>query len=377
MSENWLIAIGCQVPKLDKQDKLFISVPGELVCSLHITLPQIPAKNQEQVIGYAIEDKIASHLDSVKLFSNPRHKGGMTPVLWCLRENWESWMKQMETLNKHVPKSMLPDYLYLPLEEESWSIRSVQGRSLLRCSLSTGLTIETQSFIGLLTLKLDNTADLPASLIYDGDELTDELTLICQQYGILFTHKKLRLFESPSSIGLSLLPKNKFDWTQFKPSLFKQFSPPWRIASGLLSVWLVVFAVGATWHHAVFNKAQINVEQALAAVYHRTYPSHSVPGNIAKRLQHLQRSLRKGLNKSPMLAKLKNIALAKKASPGLKIESFDATTKHISLKISARSISMIDHFTQQLKVRKTSTKQSNLLITPDGVTVTLTLGGSA
>jgi type II secretion system protein L len=375
MSENWLITIDCRQPALNPDNKLYVSVPGELVCSLEAALPPLPAKNREQVMGYAIEDQIATHLDEVKLFSNPRSKSSLTPILWCLRTHWGSWLQKIEKMQDHPPEAMLPDYLYLPLEDNAWSIRSISNRTLLRCSQSTGLTIETNSFVDLLSLQLDNTKTKPESIIYDGVDLTEALKKICRQHSIPFIHKKLRLFEAPLQAMPSMLPKKKWHWKKTKANLLKRLENPWKTAARLTGIWLVILIVGSAWYEVSLSNAVERGKEQLTTLYHRL-DMDPTQGNASDHLRQLHDKLKNTIYSDENLRQLKRVGEVVERVTGIKVTRFDVSAHGTTVTVSAPSIAVLAHFMHELKLAHIVAKQSNLIIDQQQASVTLTLGDS-
>ncbi len=348
MSNPWLMTIDDEKPALQKADKLYISVPGELVCSLVIELPVLPTKNREQVVGYALEDKIAAHLDDIKIIIFPSTKG-KTTVLWCLQAQWERWLQKIEQFHMPEPEALLPDYLYLPLEMNAWTIRTHENRTLLRTDAFNGLTLENELFIELLSLKLDQALELPTTLIYEGGPLLEPLTHLCTQYGLSLIQKKLPFFSIPRDSRLSLLPQKKFHW--------KQIPRSWKIAGILAITWITLLIIGFSWQHRALNQAIKKDQQQLATLYHRVDPIHEIPEGWVEQLPSLQRNLKNSLHKETVITHVMMLNQILTRYPGIELKSFDVTAQKIELQINASSMKIIDTLVTQLKKQKWHVRQ--------------------
>lgn len=333
MTNHQLLKINEDISNLKKQDTVFLSVPGEMVCSIEVTLPPLHSKNKEQVIGYAIEDKIASNMNDIKIFHSLNKKTGTSSILWCERNDWDRWQEKLNSLDNTVEK-LLPDYLYLPLEDNSWTIKTKGGYSLLRSGESTGMRIENSSFIDVLSLQLENATTKPSTIIYDGNVLFDSIYSLCQNNQVSFIQKKLALFEVPSEKIPSLLPKKR--WA------LKKCIGPWRLATALGLIWLTLLTGGLVWKHSI----------------------------SADYLLHHKKS-------DPALKKLKTITHLLNQDTTLKIESFQASPRALTLTLSGDSTKNINDFIQKLAALSISHKESDWDYKPDQTRVKITIGESS
>jgi len=358
MSTTTLIAIGNEIPPQEKGDRLYLSVPGELVCSISTDLPPLPKKNQEQVLGFALEDQIAGDLDDIKFVAQQK---GTTAVLWCKRTHWEKWLADCEGLEA---VALLPDYLYLPLEDDTWTIRIRDTRTMVRTSETTGFAIESSCLLDCLTLKLEAALDLPQALIIDGQAVVEPLKKLCGQYGLALRQEKIPAFSVPEGFNLSLSPQKK--WRFKKPA-----NGPWKAAAALAAVWVVVLVSGSIWKNHAMDQAIADYQKQLSALYHRVNPRHHSTAQVVTQLQHLERNLKQGEQPDPVMKKLLNAVQAIQAFPGVRLEKFDASPNKLSLQVSSHSLKSINHVVSSLKKRGLKVKESDLSVKPKYTTVRL------
>lgn len=259
MIKNGELSSTAEKPNLKRSDKLYVSVPGELVCSFEKQLPPLPKKNQQQTIGYAIEDHIASSLESVTICSQQDRKTGQTAILWCDQTQLQSWQI---ILNEHttVPAiAVLPDYLYLPIDEASWTISQQHDHLLIRTSTTTGLTLRVENFLQTLPLLLQESAQGLQSIIYDSIDYRDSLEIICRKYGISLIFKDPLPFCYPEQRLPSLI-KAKNSLSLDKTSFLK------KINKTLATIWFLVLLAGVTGYYTshpsllTTNRARTGIE---------------------------------------------------------------------------------------------------------------------
>lgn len=369
MCINYLIDIQQETPLLEPGDSLCVSVPGELVCSLQVELPPLPSKNRELVIGYAIEDKIATHLDDIKLFCPTQPKQGPSTVLWCLRRHWETWLKQTDD----NVVCLLPDYLYLPLETDCWTIRCEGERTLMRSGENIGLSLETDLFNNSLSLLLSQHDPLPETILFDGNAVPETIKACCKQHGIKAIARKLPRFSAPSKHTFSLLPATPFDWRQLKPTAWKNLNKRWKLACGLTAAWVVILITGSVWEQSALNQAMAQNTQMLQSIYQKAKLTGASAKNNIPELEHLRKSLERGLTPDSSLHMLNRVSSVIQAYPGVKLLNFILDDKSLSLRLSTPSANVLDKVVKKLTELNLDPKRSDLLIQQGQTLTTLVL----
>lgn len=334
MSNNWLLDCDSEKPALEADTTLYISIPGELICTRLVKLPPLPNKNREQVIGYALEEQIASSLDDIKIIAGQTNSDGKTPVLWCRQTNYEQWLDKWSDCQ---PESMLPDYLYLPLSDHAWTLRCQHGRFLLRTGIHSGVALESNQLLDYLKL----VDILPEQLIYDGDEPSTDLHDFCKQHGIVLRKERLALFATPTDQSLSLLPKQKWQW--------KKEAKRWRLPAILAALSALILVSGSLWYSATEKKVLKYQQQQLASLYHQADPKHALPANPVMHLQHLKRKLQAGLHPDRALHRLLLAGQLIHRHPNIQLQSFDAQPKVLTLTLTSPSKQTVDKLVAELK----------------------------
>lgn len=351
MGNPWLISIENSPPPGEEQTMGYVSVPGELVCTRLIALPTLPQRNREAVIAYALEDQFASDLDEIKLIASPTNAEGKTTVLWCLRRHYEDWLKRIS--NWPLVQAVLPDYLFLPFKENSWTLVLDENRCLLRTGETTGLAIEKD----WLVTYLENETHLPQQITSDSNELCEILRLFCEKNKITLSLKELKPVSVPTNTELSLLPKSPWNWLK-----------KWKVSFILAVIWLLLGVVGFSWQTIAVRKKINEEHRQLMHLYHEIEPHQALPSDPVVQLKHLERQLRLSVRPDPVLQSLSFIADLIHKKPELTLQSFDAQENKLSFELTSTSQKALDLFLTDLKKINPSVKQSKAILHGDNTT---------
>lgn len=334
MTNYGLIACDNEIPAAEANTAIFVSVPGTRVCTRLVSLPTLPQKNREQVIGYALEEQIASSLDEIQFIAGPTDKSGLTPVLWCLRTDYEQWLSKWAA---QKPKAILPDYLYLPLEEDAWTLRQHGSFCLARTGQYTGFSIECSQLLAYLELS-DNR---PHYLICDGEALADQLANFVKEHNLVLIRKKLPQLTLPDDLSFSLLPK--------RPWYCKKFSNRWYLPLSLAALSVTCLSVGLFCYAMELKQARIHNREQLAALYQQADPGHALPNNPVEQLEQLKDQLQTNLHPDPVLQPLRIAGQLIDANPALRLESFNAQVQQLTLTLSSQTNKAFDTLLIQLR----------------------------
>lgn len=122
-----------------------LAFPGEHTLLLRAPLPLASQRQRLAAAGFAVEDLIAEPLETVHVALGPELAPGEYLVAVVRRTEMDAWAPRAAQEGLRL----VPDTLGLPIPtENSWSLREIGGRVLVRCADGTGFatrveTIET------------------------------------------------------------------------------------------------------------------------------------------------------------------------------------------------------------------------------------------
>lgn len=142
-------------------------LPGEWVFSTKVAVPPMSAKQWQQAVPYALEDKLADNIEAMHVaLGEYDEQAGKMPVLAVSRETMASVEATLEQANIQVAVA-LPDYLTLPWLPGQWTVWITEtNRCLIRTGLQSGMAMPLALCATIITDLLDTKQlTLPDSVV--------------------------------------------------------------------------------------------------------------------------------------------------------------------------------------------------------------------
>lgn len=145
LAEAARAASGCQV---------IVLVPGTAVTLTEASIPSRQRQHIITAIPYALEDQLASDIESLHFAPGPRSDAGIVPVAVVARELMSRWLDALRTAGIE-PDAMIPDFLALPVVEGGWAALRDESNLWLRQGPYTGAMVDGAEAMQWLMLALD------------------------------------------------------------------------------------------------------------------------------------------------------------------------------------------------------------------------------
>lgn len=294
----------------------------------------IPKKQRisAQTMLYQLEDELATDVEELHVVLC-KHKGESAEIIAVEQILVEKWVSFFKEINLKI-RTLLPDVLALPLEQDAWSGVALGEQWLIRQSQYQGFSVET----GLLKPVLEG-MDTPLPIVHYSPVAEQEHAGQWQAKPFELPMELLAKGAVAPVINLLTGPfRSENTWVR---KLL-----PWRkvaIAVGVLC------ALSLT--HSFVNIYQLEQQQKqlqtqINQTAKKILPQGTRLSNIrAQVTQHVQQITRAG-KADPFLEQLTLLENAFKKTPALEIRtlSFDAASEQFTFTVAANSFESIEQF---------------------------------
>lgn len=272
-------AVGCRP---------LLVVPGEWVTLLDAKVPG-RGSARLKAVPYALEDALAEDIEDLHFAIGPALAGEALPVAVCNREALQAWLESCAEAGV-VPAAVVPDVLLLPYAEDAWSILVEDGRVVVRSGRWSGFADERDNLLLLLQLALHEAGEnRPAQWRLWG-AVPDGLVNL----GVRVVAENV---QPRFGDGFSYLPTQAIDLLQGRFSRQAQFGRwlrPWRVAAGLIGVWLGVQLALQGGEYWRLTEEQTALTAAMEQIYREAVPGARRVVNPRVQLENRLKELRAG-----------------------------------------------------------------------------------
>lgn len=321
-----------------RETTVFVASHG--IALRQISIPSGAQRHLNQVVPYALEEELASDIDSLHFAWPQKSKQSELPVAVVAHtqmQTWLQWLKQADI----QPKRMLPDVFMLPFETGKWqAMQLTGGDTLVRTGAWSGFAIETQLF-----------EQLASQLV--ADELTpDNMPEAIVHYGDLNWPQPPALLKAAdievpltvvgqSSGGIDLL-QGKYRQKQQRQRSQHNWAPL-AIAAGVVAVLGLSLQITKL---VSLNSQQQQLSQQIEQTYKQTFPNDTRIVNVRSQLnQHLQQVQGTG-NQEGVLALLQQLEPAFAAQEELELELMRYDNGQLRLQVNGNSFEQLEAFRQ-------------------------------
>ena len=143
-----------QCPKINKENKLMVLIPGEKVIMTRVKLPKMRASEKSQAIVYALEEQLASDPEKMAVMTGESQTNGLITAAIIEKEIIHETVHALQAANLY-PQCLLPDFLGITWKPETWSVVLQHNMALVRTDLQQGFSVDIDNLFLLLQLLLN------------------------------------------------------------------------------------------------------------------------------------------------------------------------------------------------------------------------------
>ena len=295
-------------------DNVIAYIPGIDILLTRVNLPAGRKSQLRNALPFALEENLIDDVEDLHCALGPRLEDGKYVAAVTRQDNINYWHQLLLSTGLHI-QALLPDFLLLPHNSQSWSVACEGDTAYVRTTDAEGFVCQINVLPLMLQKELDaNEEHVPERIEFHGclpfDEslMGETLTSQCQlvQHPAIGSGNLLELLANnpPTNTSLNLLQGD------FAPSSrILQRLRPWYTSAALAGVLILVAFVGSAIEYISLKQQSATLEQQITQIFQQTFPDVKRIVNPASQMRNRVAELRgKGRGSGPdfseMLAKV-------------------------------------------------------------------------
>lgn len=322
-----------------ENDVCVVLLAGECIALHSLKLPRLRSAEQRQAIRFALEEQLASDLDTLLFVTSEDKLSGQVNVAVMEKKWFEQQIAQWQTKQLR-PTMAIPNYLALPFEDEAWSILFDRDTVIVRTAVNHGFSIALDNapvFFNLFFKK--NPERKPKKFfIYEVDflekKINDDAWLRHYHIPIAVKKKSARDFFNMESIA-EYSPINLLQG-HYRPKMHPtQWHAQWRRCGRIALIWLGFLffshAVQLLW----FQHALAVANQKVLQVYQSLFPNSTTALAPRLRTRELLNRYEKVQNNAVFLKLLSVAGKTALSFPDIQINNIEFKKSTLSFSVTA------------------------------------------
>lgn len=357
-SHNELIASGvlASVNELEQltgqaqQRSTVVFVASQPIAMRQVTLPNGSHRHLAQVIPFALEEELASDIESLHFAWPQNVKQTPLPVMVVAHDQMQQWQQWLADAGIRAD-AMYPDIFMVPSHAGSWQLLPLQPQDIVvRTGAWTGFTVETELFEHIANqLVTDAAADGPVAdqLVHYGDfswpaeQGESPIPLVAADIEVPLSV----VAQSASTLtvtGINLL-QGKYRQKQKRRRSTKSWRPL-AVAAGVVAVLGLSLQI-TQW--VQLERQSENLQAAIEQTYRDTFPNETRIVNVRTQLSRHLQQVQGGGNEQDVLQLLQYLQPAFAAHPNLRLELIRFERGELRLQVNGESFEDFEGFRRE------------------------------
>ncbi len=323
-----------------------VIVPGEEIL---LSEARVPGRNRQRVlraIPYALEEQLASDVETLHFAVGPVQGGDVYPVAVVDRARMDAWA---DLLAEHhiVASQWLPEMLALPSTEAGWSLMVEGGDVLVRSGPYNGFASDSETFTALMSMFVSR-EQAPARIRLFGP---GNLSAPPDEIPLEKVDQELQALEI---LARGFIQGPTLDLLQGDYSRSEEWGRilrPWKATAAMLLAGLVLTAVSTGINYYHLSDQQVQLAAGIENIYRETFPKArrivNPRAQMEQKLKQLQRKAGGG-GQTAFLALLTDVARILRSNSGVKIQNVTYRDGRLDLQLLADNVQVLDQLKQAL-----------------------------
>lgn len=337
-----------ECPKINLDANLVVLIPGEKVIMTSVKLPKMRASEKSQAILFALEEQLASDLDSVSIVVGDTQSDGSTIVAVYEKAFFEAQVNALQSANL-FPRSLLPDFLALTLESETWSVVVQNKMAWVRTDFQYGFSVDPNNLFLLLQLQLGkNKNQQPKKIICWQQESVIDVAQL-EKLDVPIEVRNESKFEFFDVKSLASKPAINFLQGKYRPkaqSSVLRTSWMWCCATAAFLILFLFLSQLGEW---IYYRHQSNVlENQIAQVYQTLFPGSKDVLEPHFRTANLLKQFEKALRGSVFLKMMGAVGKTLLTFPDIQTTAIDFNNQQLTVTVNAKNVAQLSQWSQAL-----------------------------
>lgn len=359
-----------------KQVPCTIVVPGETVGIQQISIPETSRSKLAKIVPYALEDQLIENPEDLHFSFDKFNEQGLLTVAFVKKLWMQIWLDLIRASNLNV-SSIVPDYLMLPYEANSWTIYLMPKTALFRTSAALGFTVDIEKLVFVLQMKLQEAFVRPNMLYlsYCPEQSDyDKTALEALNIPIVSTPEPIETFNLFDLRYAQASTINLLDGDRVLGSKNVKTKILWKIARYLAFFCAAFWGATSLAQYIYLSHQLTELEKQTTVLYSQIFPNATTQVEPEIRIQRLIAQLKNSQTGGTFLSLL---AIAGqevvKQNGKISFSELQFNSNYLVLVVESSSFQDLESYNKQLKKYGISVEQSNARSTDKGVNARLTL----
>lgn len=372
-----LIADLTACPKINPAAIFTLLFPGEQLLLTSVKLPKMRASEQLKAIPYALEDQLASDPENMYIATGDIKTDGSLVVAALDKNGIEMKVQSWRDANL-FPQRVLPDFLAIAWEPETWSIVIKNKMALVRTDFTAGFTVDEDNLFLFLQLALEKNKDHKPKkiLCWQKDSVIDPVEFEKLTVPIEFVDEAKRTSFDITSLS-SHSPINLLQGKYRPKSQSSSLKTNW-MRCGIAASVFILFLFASRFVEWVYFYHQSNqLSDRIALVYRDLFPGATDVLEPRFRTAELLKKYAGASDGSIFLKLFGDSAKTILQFPEATVQSFQFDNKQLKLRVQTNKIEMLTAYLQRLQTKGLLVDQRIVKSVPNDVEADITIKESA
>jgi type II secretion system protein L len=364
-----------KISAINEKNNIVI-VPGHHITIHQVMVPNTSRAKLTRIIPFAVEEQIIDTPDACHFAFDKVNDNGLLPTAITKKTIMQHWLTELQQHHIHT-KTMLPDYLAIPYENDVWYVYLINNRALIRIHADYGLSVNIEQLPIMLILKLQEEFIKPTAIKvhydnankdYDASQLANlNITINLSDKPINAMELFLQGINQTTQINLL---QGDFSLANTQHNNHRI----WKITKYLAMACVTLWVLTSIGKYAYYQHQLSQLETQTKKLYLQVFPNASDIVEPQLRIQRLAQNLEAAKAGGNFLSLLANAGQQiQNQNNAMHIVGLRFNDNALELDVTANSFQTLETFTQQLKHKTINAQQSNARTTNNGVSAKITL----
>ena len=360
-------------PKINPHDIFTLIFPGEQLLLTTVKLPKMRASEQLKAIPYALEEQLASDPENMYIATGETKVDGSLVVAALDKNIMNTKVESWHHANL-FPQRVLPDFLAVAWEPETWSVLIKKNMALVRTNFNAGFTADENNLFVFLQLALEKNKDhQPKKIVcWQQENILNPTEFAKLAIPVEFVdeakHSPFDMTSLSSHPPINLL-QGKYRPTSQSSSLKTNWIRCGIVASACMLI--LFFSRCIEWFYFYHQSNQLS--NRIAVIYRDLFPGAADVLEPRFRTAELLKKYAGVSDGSVFLKLLGDAAKTLLQFPGTMVQSFQFSNKELKLQVQTNKMETITAYMQRLQSTGLLVDQRIVKSAPNEVLVEITL----
>lgn len=372
-SPDWIVMEGESVIQLSTSDhhenklsdlainrQVIVLVPAEEVLLTSVRLPKVNRSRLAHILPFALEEQVIDEIETLHFAAGDYQADGSLSVAIVSRKKMQAWLNQLQTLQIQAD-ILMPLSMTLPTEEKSWVI-ALHEMAIVRMNGYQGFACDSNNLHALLELALQTANPAPVSILIHHYSQDKEAYTLQTSIPVKEVFHEQALFINDCMSHALQTPFLNLLQGMYKPRKTRRFPEMhklWKTVNALGTAWLALLMLYPALSYFMLKHRETNINNEMAAIYHRYFPAASSVVAPKLRLQEKLYAYTSQTDGNKLFMLMGLLGESMRKTSGITLKRLDFQGKQLSLELTAASSSDFSSFTDVLVHRGLTIRQDS------------------